>query len=406
MFWIGLGVSVITNLVQAFSLAYQRKSHLINDMIFPKELRKKSYQRPMWLIAFISFIVANTIGSIFSIGYLPIVILAPIGAMNLVMNAFAANIVLGDPFTRTNILGTGFIVVGALLVGFFGVIPEPHHSLNDLIELYKKSSFIAYFSILEILIVTLIIISYYCDYQLNTGKKMYYYGYQVEKIKRWIGISYGVLSGNISSQSMLFAKSGIELIILSVNGDNQLQYPLTWFLLVMMILTGAMQLYYLNKGLQLCDNMILIPVSFCSFNLSCLFNGLVYYGQWHLFSWSQLLNVALGVGFTIWGVILLSLQKRHAAVVGMTTTTTGNHVENNRTLNNDNDDDDDIDGNDGTATTALLSETEREYIILEQESRKHTTTTKNSCVYKDHNLLDKSSHSKSRHLEDGFIHLQ
>lgn len=65
--------------------------------------------------------------------------------------------------------------------------------------------------------------------------------------------SYGILSGNVSSQSMLFAKSGIELIILSITSDeNQLKYPLTWFLLVMMILTGAMQVREDNMCVSYC----------------------------------------------------------------------------------------------------------------------------------------------------------
>lgn len=102
-FWIALGTSVITNLIQAFALSYQRKSHLLNELAFP---RKSAWKRPMWLIAFISFTTANIIGSVFSIGYLPVVILAPIGAMNLVFNAFAANIVLGDPLSKQGILGT------------------------------------------------------------------------------------------------------------------------------------------------------------------------------------------------------------------------------------------------------------------------------------------------------------
>jgi cytochrome oxidase assembly protein ShyY1 len=51
-----------------------------------------------------------------------------------------------------------------------------------------------------------------------------------------------MLAGNISSQSMLFAKSGLELIILTVIFDeNQLQYALTWILLVMMVLTAILQ---------------------------------------------------------------------------------------------------------------------------------------------------------------------
>lgn len=104
-FWIGIGVSVITNLVQAFAMAFQRKSHLLNDKIFPIEARKHSLKRPMWVISFATFLTANIIGSIFSIGYLPIVILAPIGAMGLVFNAIAAKIVLGDPFLKKTVIG-------------------------------------------------------------------------------------------------------------------------------------------------------------------------------------------------------------------------------------------------------------------------------------------------------------
>ncbi|KAL9541086.1 hypothetical protein MBANPS3_009317 [Mucor bainieri] len=316
-FWIGLGVSVITNLIQAFALSFQRKSHLLNDLL-PRELRRSACKRPMWLFAFLSFLFANTVGSVFSIGYLPIVILAPIGAMNLVFNAFAANIVLGDPLSKQSILGTAFIALGALLVGFFGVIPEPNHSLGDLIQLYKKPGFIVYFTILESVIAALMLVTHYLEYrcvQIELKEEMEHkkiHGYPLADLKRWIGISYGILSGNVSSQSMLFAKSGIELIIISVaSQENQLQYPLTWFLLVMMILTGGLQLFYLNKGLRLCDTMILIPLSFCAFNVSCLFNGLVYYNQWHRFEVWQLMNVIFGVIVTVFGVLLLSWQQEH-----------------------------------------------------------------------------------------------
>ncbi|KAI7884735.1 uncharacterized protein EV154DRAFT_522077 [Mucor mucedo] len=316
-FWIGIGVSVVTNLVQAFAMAFQRKSHLLNDKIFPIEARKHSLKRPMWVISFATFLTANIIGSIFSIGYLPIVILAPIGAMGLVFNAIAAKIVLGDPFLKKTVIGTFLIVVGALLVGLFGVIPEPDHDIDDLIRLYKKPAFIAYFSILEFVIVSGLFITHYCErlyYMMestaiqptNMGKLVGRW-VSMEDFKKYIGISFGVLSGNISSQSILFAKSGLELIILSVVFDkNQLQYALTWILLAMMILTAILQLYYLNKGLQLCDTVIMIPLSSCTFNVSCLFNGLVYYDQWDRLRWWQLSFVMLGVAITICGVLMIS----------------------------------------------------------------------------------------------------
>lgn len=103
--WIGLGVSFGTNLIQAFAMAYQRKSHILNDQIYPIELRKNAFRRPLWLTGFIAYLTANIIGSVFSIGYLPIVILAPIGAMGLVFNAIAAKLVLGDPFSKRSVIG-------------------------------------------------------------------------------------------------------------------------------------------------------------------------------------------------------------------------------------------------------------------------------------------------------------
>ncbi len=71
----------------------------------------------------------------------------------------------------------------------------------------------------------------------------------LEDMKKYIGISYGVMSGNISSQSILFAKSGLELIILSVVLDkNQLQYALTWILLTMMVMTAILQVKIYMKA--------------------------------------------------------------------------------------------------------------------------------------------------------------
>lgn len=143
-------------------------------------------------------------------------------------------------------------MVGALLVGLFGVIPEPDHDIDDLIRLYKKPAFIAYFSVLEFVIITGLLTIHYFErlyYNMessalpptNMGK---FIGKRItlEDFKKYIGISFGVISGNISSQSILFAKSGLELIILSVVFDkNQLQYALTWILLVMMIMTAILQ---------------------------------------------------------------------------------------------------------------------------------------------------------------------
>lgn len=46
------------------------------------------------------------------------------------------------------VLGTLLIVAGAVLIARFGVVPEPTHSLEDLLALFRRDAFVVYFSLL------------------------------------------------------------------------------------------------------------------------------------------------------------------------------------------------------------------------------------------------------------------
>ena len=103
---------------------------------------------------------SNIFGSIFQIASLPVVILAPLGAVSLLWNALFSRILLGDSFSPWMIVGTIVIAVGAVLIGIFGIVPEPTHSLEDLLELLRRPPFILYFSLLSfVVLVALIAVS-------------------------------------------------------------------------------------------------------------------------------------------------------------------------------------------------------------------------------------------------------
>jgi hypothetical protein len=104
IYGVTVSVSLTASLIQAFAITLQRRSHIFNDAE-PPELQRSSFRRPMWVAGFVMYTIANIIGSIFTIGYLPIVVLAPIGAMNLVFNAIFAKVMLGDPFTKRTAYG-------------------------------------------------------------------------------------------------------------------------------------------------------------------------------------------------------------------------------------------------------------------------------------------------------------
>jgi magnesium transporter len=92
------------------------------------------------------------------IASLPVVILAPLGAVSLLWNAFFARLLLGDVFSLWMILGTIFIAGGAVLIAFFGIVPEPTRSLEDLMELFRRPTFIAYFSLLGAFVLVCLVI--------------------------------------------------------------------------------------------------------------------------------------------------------------------------------------------------------------------------------------------------------
>ncbi|CAO3679522.1 unnamed protein product [Umbelopsis vinacea] len=309
-------VSLTASVLQAFAITLQRQLHIFNDAE-PPELQQFAFRRPMWVTGFLVYTIANIIGSIFTIGYLPIVVLAPVGAMNLVFNAIFAKVMLGDAFTKRTAYGTLLIVIGAVLIGGFGVVQEPNHTLDDLIRLYKRPTFIAYFAVVEFFIVaglafTHIVERKHKSMQMSLSEQTIM---SHPNIKSLLGISYGVFGANISSQAMLFAKSGLELLILSIfQGQNQFIYPLTWVLVAALIVTALLQLYYLNKGISLCDTVILVPLNFCSFNVSCLFNGLVYYDQWERLFWWQIVCVLFGIVILVSGVLVLSWRSMSGAI--------------------------------------------------------------------------------------------
>lgn len=107
----------------------------------------------MWLLGFAIFISSNVIGSLVQIASLPVVILAPLGAVSLLWNAFFARLLLGDTFSIWMILGTLLIAGGAVLIAVFGIVDEPIRSLEDLLALFSRPTFVVYFSLLGLVVI-------------------------------------------------------------------------------------------------------------------------------------------------------------------------------------------------------------------------------------------------------------
>lgn len=194
------------------------------------------------------------------------------------------------------------------MIGLFGIVSEPSHSLDDLIQLWRRPGFIIYFSMIEFIIVSLLVASSVVEQILkrdakadlmagnlhhhhrrhrphrfrsasttgsiltNSERMGYGNNHNIQqqtssswtscysrmisarlqqrnmtpaKIKIMLGISYGCVSGLLSSQTLLIAKSAIELLMLTIlEGDNQFENPLSWFLVVALISAALLQVCF------------------------------------------------------------------------------------------------------------------------------------------------------------------
>ncbi|WWC69985.1 uncharacterized protein I206_103929 [Kwoniella pini CBS 10737] len=408
-------VGLFSSFIQSLGLTIQRKSHLNNSSL-PFEKRKKPIKRPLWLIGFGIYITSNIFSTIFQLDSLPIIILAPLGAISLIYNAILSKFLLKDKFGKNWLIGTSLISLGAILIAIFGVVKEDsneenHHTLDEILILFKRSTFLIFFSILSFLTFTVIIISHLtvfhvhrqiskiqlpldpsnesgrstpvsivpsnaasphsnstsipfrftkprrwssptsssiplpksftpksilkpkhnqnlhleidpppnCSDQIKTMMKL---NEKQQKKLTLCGLGFASASGTLSGMCLVLAKAAVELLVLTINyfrtngqqGKNELLRIQTWFLVLGLGICAILQLVYLNYSLTFASPAIICPLAFCFFNLSSIFDGLVFYDQFSKLSTLKIIIVSLGVAILLLGVWVVSAIQPDSAV--------------------------------------------------------------------------------------------
>ena len=147
-----------------------------------------------------------------------------------------------------------------------------------------------------------------------------------DRTRLLLAISYASFSGIISGMCLLFAKSGVELLLLTLSGKNQFWRWEAWVLVLGLIVFALLQLWYLHKALVLADPTLVCPckcyhdtsketatynddiAAFCFYNLSSIVNGLVYFDQFSLIPPLYLGLVTLGIFVLLCGVWVVSIH--------------------------------------------------------------------------------------------------
>lgn len=308
---LGILVGLLSTGVQSTGLTLQRKSHMLEDEKGPHEIRPP-HRRRRWQLGMAMFVIANILGSTVQISTLPLPVLSTLQASGLVFNSILATLVLGEPFTRWSLYGTCLVCTGAVLIAIFGAIPAPTHSLDELLDLLSRRTFVVWIIITGLVVVAISVTIELINFLTNLSHDPHY------RLVR--GLAYGCISGILSAHALLVAKSAVELIIKTVvDKNNQFTRWQSWVLVCALVILALSQLYYLHRGLKLVSTSVLYPLVFCVYNIIAILDGLIYFHQTSLITPLRGGLIALGTVVLLSGVLALSWrlsEEQHPPAVG------------------------------------------------------------------------------------------
>jgi hypothetical protein len=148
---------------------------------------------------------------------------------------------------------------------------------------------------------------------------------EYQSLQKMHPLTYAALAGVFGAQSVMFAKSTIELLQVTWHGVNQFHYVLTYAILAAMLVSIVVQTHVLSLGLKRFDALYIIPVFTCFYITFSVIGGGVYFQEFHQFTLAQWIIFPIGVLTTITGALIMSrrlMKPAQAPEIGMFELTT------------------------------------------------------------------------------------
>ncbi|KAI9226992.1 MAG: hypothetical protein DHS80DRAFT_4764, partial [Piptocephalis tieghemiana] len=291
---IGFSVSIISSMANALGLNLLQKDFVQNEQR-PPSRRRREFLRPGWYLGLALYIGSQLFGNTIALNFLKTQWVAPLGAVALIFNFIFARIFVGIRITRKDLVGTAVVVASVVWIVVFGGMNgdaadhEDNLSLNTLKILYLRL---------------------WARRVLSSREKKiehpFFRGVDRPRLLKWVGMAIASCGGLVASETLLLAKSGIKLLVLSFEGTNQFKDTLSVIILILLIITAIMQIYCLNTGLKLAPSVLIVPTFFGVYTAFSIINTIIYLDQASDYEPWVLALVALGCIVLMYGVKLLS----------------------------------------------------------------------------------------------------
>uniref|UniRef100_K3WK63 FZ domain-containing protein n=1 Tax=Globisporangium ultimum (strain ATCC 200006 / CBS 805.95 / DAOM BR144) TaxID=431595 RepID=K3WK63_GLOUD len=291
--WVaGFTISLVFSILNSIGINLQKLSMTRNETA---ETKQGTFKQPLWVLGF-ALVCFGSLLDFVAFGMAPQTLLAPLAALSLVWNMFIAPIFHKEKVTKQNIIATVIIFFGVTLTVIFAGHSTPSYELEDLIHLYQQPVMYAYIFLIVLFIGGLFYFSRYIERTHNYEGGLYHI------------ICYGGIAGTFGGQSVLLAKSTVELLKSAIWGQAG-AYMFTQLASYLIICGMGMclgcQVHFLNGGLARFDALVVVPVYQSFWILTSVLGGIMYFEEYVNMTRAQMFMFTVGGIVTILGIVVL-----------------------------------------------------------------------------------------------------
>lgn len=251
----------------------------------------------VWRLGMAIFVVGNIVNFV-SFSFAAQSLLAALEP-TFVTNVIFGYLLLDLPVTRKMILSTSLIIVGNILIVIYSSHDSNSYTTSDLMDLYSNTMYIVYVSLAAAVCVGGTFIYQHLMARLERGDKTVW-------VRSVIPALYAVCSGLIGTQSIIFAKSLSNVVILTFSGDNQFGNWFSYAILAMWLCTMVFWLNRMNHALIVFPGNAIIPVLQVVWIILGVTSGGIYYEEFDNLSSEQVIGFGTGLVLVLIGVVFLS----------------------------------------------------------------------------------------------------
>mmetsp|Transcript_12156 Transcript_12156/g.19759 ORF Transcript_12156/g.19759 Transcript_12156/m.19759 type:complete len:428 (-) Transcript_12156:85-1368(-) len=291
----GVLLAILASFLTCLGLGLQKVS-----ICAPENSNISMWKQPKWVVGFVCMVVGNIIDFL-AFGLAPQSLLAPLGALSLVWNLFMSSFLLDEQYNRNDIGAVILIFIGTGITVIYSNHTEKSYSLQELRDLYYKPRMYAYFFFVPALLAL-----HYAMLDQPPKKNLRGTFWKLVELVGWCGFA-GITGG----QSILFAKSTVELLKDASHGDDVFLHLDTYIIIAMMTICLFTQISFINGAMKRFDQLYVMPIYQSYWILSGVVGGLVYFGEWEDFTPFQINMFIFGTLITFVGLYVLTKKENH-----------------------------------------------------------------------------------------------